>query len=49
MLLEYQEKDVMEGEKLPLFPYPLKVNTGCHNNHMNVITMVITGSPQLSP
>ena len=26
MLLEYQEKDVMEGEKLPLFPYPLKVH-----------------------
>ena len=25
MLLEYQEKDLMEGEKLPLFPYPLKV------------------------
>ena len=25
MLLEYQEKDLMEGEKLLLFPYPLKV------------------------
>ena len=25
MLLEYQEKDLMEGEKLPLFPFPLKV------------------------
>ena len=25
MLLEYQEKDVMAGEKLPPFPYPLRV------------------------
>jgi len=25
MLLEYQEKDMMAGEKLPPFPYPLKL------------------------
>ena len=25
MLLEYQEKDVMAGEKLAPFPYPLRV------------------------
>jgi hypothetical protein len=25
MLLEYQEKEVMAGEKLPPFPYPMKL------------------------
>ena len=43
MLLEYQEKDLMEGEKLPLFPYPLKVNSHTHTH----VRMLNTNAPHV--
>ena len=57
MLLEYQEKDLMEGEKVPLFPYPLKVpaisylriyTPGSSASHCSHVT-ITAGSSQLSP